>query len=120
MSEAVAPAPGKDSRGGGGLSLRRKRALIPLLFVLPGLAWLILFYAIPIVSQVWVSTQTGNPDDGFVQTWNFSVYPEAVSEYLPHRGRSVLYAGIDTLACQIISVRLAVVIACQAERWRDR
>lgn len=119
MSEAVAPAPGKDSRGGGGLSLRRKRALIPLLFVLPGLAWLILFYAIPIVSQVWVSTQTGNPDDGFIQTWNFSVYPEAVSEYLPQLGRSFLYAGIATLACLIISFPLAYFIAFKAGRWRN-
>ena len=119
MSEAVAPAPGKGSRSGGGLSLRRKRALIPLLFVLPGLAWLVLFYVIPIVSQVWVSTQTGNPDDGFVQTWNFAVYPEAVSEYLPQLGRSFLYAGIATLACLIISFPLAYFIAFKAGRWRN-
>jgi spermidine/putrescine transport system permease protein len=119
VSEAVAPAPGKGSRGGDGLSLRRKRSLIPLLFVLPGLAWLVLFYVIPIVSQVWVSTQTGNPDDGFVQAWNFSVYPEAVSEYLPQLGRSFLYAGMATLACLVISFPLAYFIAFKAGRWRN-
>ena len=119
MSEAVAPAPGKAPRSGGGLSLRRRRALIPLLFVLPGLAWLVLFYAIPIVSQVWVSTQTGNPDDGFVQTWNFAVYPDAVSEYLPQLGRSFIYAGTATRACLIISFPLAYFIAFKAGRWRN-
>lgn len=119
MSEAAAPAPGESSRSGGGLSLRRRNSLIPLLFVLPGLAWLIVFYAIPLVSQIWVSTQTGNADDGFVQTWNFAVYPDAVSEYLPQLGRSFLFAGIATLATLIISFPLAYFIAFKAGRWRN-
>lgn len=119
MSEAVAPAPGNEPRAGGGLSLRLRRSLLPLLFVLPGLAWLVFFYVIPIISQVWVSTQTGNPDDGFVQTWNFAVFPDAVSEYLPQLGRSFLYAGIATLACLVISFPLAYFIAFKAGRWRN-
>ena len=63
--------------GRGGKPRRSRRALLPAIFVAPGLAWLIVFYAIPIATQLWVSLQTGNPDDGFTQTWNWSVYPDA-------------------------------------------
>ena len=63
MSDGAATAEGGPSRRG--LSLHRRRALLPALFVAPGIAWLIVFYAIPIVSQLWVSLQTGNADDGF-------------------------------------------------------
>jgi spermidine/putrescine transport system permease protein len=104
---------------GGGLSLRRRRALLPVLFVAPGLIWLTLFYAIPIVTQLWVSLQTGNPDDGFTQTWNWDVYPDAVSENIDQLVRSVLYAGTATVLCFIIAFPLAYFMAFKAGRWRN-
>ena len=115
MSSGGAAAPAKR----GGLGLRRRRALLPLLFVAPGLAWLVFFYAIPIVTQLWVSLQTGNADDGFIQTWNWSIYPDVVSEYSDHLGRSLLYAGIATLACLVIAFPLAYVMAFKAGRFRN-
>jgi spermidine/putrescine transport system permease protein len=104
---------------GGGLSLRRRRALLPVLFVAPGLIWLTLFYAIPIVTQLWVSLQTGNPDDGFAQTWNWSVYPDAVSENIDQLVRSLIYAGTATVLCLIIAFPLAYFMAFKAGRWRN-
>ena len=50
------------------MSLRRRRALLPYLLVGPGLAWLLVFFAIPAVNQLWVSLQTGTPEEGFSQT----------------------------------------------------
>ena len=105
--------------GGGGLSLRRRRALLPVLFVAPGLIWLTLFYAIPIVTQLWVSLQTGNPDDGFAQTWNWSVYPDSVSENIDQLVRSLIYAGTATVLCLIIAFPLAYFMAFKAGRWRN-
>lgn len=104
---------------GGGLSLRRRRALLPVLFVAPGLIWLTLFYAIPIVSQLWVSLQTGNPDDGFAQTWNWAVYPDAISENTEQLVRSLLYAGAATVLCLVIAFPLAYFMAFKAGRWRN-
>jgi spermidine/putrescine transport system permease protein len=37
------------------LSLQRRRSLLPWLFLGPGLAWLIVFFAIPLVNQLNVS-----------------------------------------------------------------
>ncbi len=112
-------ATAEAATGGGGLSLRRRRALLPVLFVAPGLIWLTLFYAIPIVTQLWVSLQTGNPDDGFTQTWNWDVYPDAVSENIDQLGRSLLYAGTATVLCLIIAFPLAYFMAFKAGRWRN-
>jgi len=108
-----------EPAAGGGLSLRRRRALLPVLFVAPGLIWLTLFYAIPIVTQLWVSLQTGNPDDGFAQTWNWSVYPDAISENTDQLLRSLLYAGTATILCLIIAFPLAYFMAFKAGRWRN-
>ncbi len=112
-------ATAEPATGGGGLSLRRRRALLPVLFVAPGLIWLTLFYAIPIVTQLWVSLQTGNPDDGFAQTWNWSVYPDAVSENIDQLVRSLIYAGTATVLCLIIAFPLAYFMAFKAGRWRN-
>jgi spermidine/putrescine transport system permease protein len=112
---AVAPAPAGD----GARRLRRRKALLPAIFVAPGLAWLLLFYAIPIATQLWVSLQTGNPDDGFTQTWNWSVYPDALDEYHEQLVRSVEYAGVATVLCFVISFPLAYFIAVKAGRFRN-
>ena len=45
------------------------------------LAWLIVFFAIPLVNQLNVSLQTGDPETGYVFNWAFSTYADAVSEY---------------------------------------
>jgi spermidine/putrescine transport system permease protein len=116
---STAGATAAPKAGGGWLTLRRRRGLIPALFIAPGLLWLIVFYAIPIVSQLWVSLQTGNPDDGFAQTWNWSVYPDSISEYSDQLVRSIEYAGAATILCLIISFPLAYFIAFKAGRWKN-
>jgi spermidine/putrescine transport system permease protein len=112
-------ATAQQDAGGGRVSLRRRRALLPVIFVVPGLLWLILFYAIPVVTQLWVSLQTGDPDTGFAQTWNWSVYPDAISENTDQLWRSLLYAGTATILCLIIAFPLAYFMAFKAGRWRN-
>lgn len=112
---ATAPAPALGRRS----ALRRRRALLPALFVAPGLTWLLVFYAIPVLTQLWVSLQTGNPRDGFTQTWNWDVYPDALSEYHEQLFRSVGYAATATLLCFIIAFPLAYFIAVKAGRFKN-
>jgi spermidine/putrescine transport system permease protein len=118
----VSDAAATTADGGGGsgwLTLRRRRALLPAVFVAPGLAFLVVFYVIPLFTQLWVSLQTGNPDDGFTQTYNWSVYPDALSEYREQLLRSLLYAGIATVLCLIIAFPLAYFMAFKAGRWKN-
>jgi spermidine/putrescine transport system permease protein len=101
------------------LSLRTRRSLLPYLFLGPGLLWLIVFYAIPLINQAGVSLMTGNPEQGYTLQWHFQTYADAISDYSTQFGRSVLYAGIATILCLIIAFPLAYFIAYKAGRWKN-
>jgi spermidine/putrescine transport system permease protein len=101
------------------LSLRQRRRLLPWLFLGPGLAWLVVFFAIPLVNQLNVSLQTGNPEDGYVFSWAFGTYADAVSEYGDQFLRSIGYAATATVACFVIGFPLAYFIAFKAGRFKN-
>jgi spermidine/putrescine transport system permease protein len=101
------------------LSLHRRRTLLPWLFLGPGLAWLIVFFAIPLVNQLNVSLQTGDPETGYTFTWAFGTYADAVSEYGTQFIRSIGYAATATVLCLVIAFPLAYFIAFKAGRWRS-
>jgi len=44
------------------LSLTARRRLLPWLFLGPGLLWLLVFFAYPLVNQAGVSLMTGDPE----------------------------------------------------------
>jgi spermidine/putrescine transport system permease protein len=101
------------------LSLKTRRSLLPYLFLGPGLLWLIVFYAIPLVNQAGVSLMTGNPEDGYTLQWHFGTYTTAISDYSTQFLRSILYAGIATILDLIIAFPLAYFIAYKAGRWKN-
>jgi spermidine/putrescine transport system permease protein len=101
------------------LSLRRRRQLLPWLFLGPGLLWLIVFFAIPLVNQLNVSLQSGDPETGYTFTWNFSVYTNAVSDYSTQFLRSIEYAATATILCLIIGFPLAYFTAFKAGRYKN-
>jgi spermidine/putrescine transport system permease protein len=101
------------------LSLHRRRQLLPWLFLGPGLLWLIVFFAIPLVNQLNVSLQTGDPETGYVFNWEFSTYSNAVSDYSEQFLRSIFYSGVSTLLCFVIGFPLAYFIAFKAGRYKN-
>ena len=101
------------------LSLQRRRRLMPWIFLGPGLAWLIVFFAIPLVNQLNVSLQTGDPETGYVFNWAFSTYTDAISEYSGHFVRSIGYSAAATVLCFVIAFPLAYFIAFKAGRWKN-
>jgi len=101
------------------LSLRRRRQLLPWIFIGPGLLWLLLFFAIPLVNQVNVSLQTGDPDNGYALTWHFSTYTQAISDYHEQFLRSIGYAGTATILCFVIAFPLAYFAAFKAGRFKN-
>src|SRR3954447_46441 len=98
------------------LSLRSRRTLFPYLLVLPGLAWLVAFFLVPVLTQSYVSLQSGNLEEGFQFTWAWHTYSDALSNYGDQFGRSFLYAGAATVIALIISFPLAYYIAFKSRR----
>jgi spermidine/putrescine transport system permease protein len=101
------------------LSLHRRRQLLPWIFLGPGLAWLVVFFAIPLVNQLNVSLQTGDPEAGYAFNWAFSTYADAVSDYHEQFIRSIGYAAAATVLDFVIAFPLAYFIAFKAGRWKN-
>lgn len=101
------------------LSLRRRHQLLPWLFIGPGLLWLIVFFAIPLVNQLNVSLQTGNPESGYVFNWEFSTYADAVGDYSEQFLRSIFYSAVATVLCLVIGFPLAYFTAFKAGRYKN-
>ncbi|WP_327294970.1 MULTISPECIES: ABC transporter permease [unclassified Streptomyces] len=96
----------------------RKR-LVPYWLLLPGIIWLLVFFALPMVYQASTSVQTGSLEDGFQVTWHFQTYWDALHEYYPQFIRSLLYAGTATVLCLLLGYPLSYLIAFKAGRWRN-
>jgi spermidine/putrescine transport system permease protein len=101
------------------LSLRRRRQLLPWLFLGPGLLWLIVFFAIPLINQLNVSLQSGDAETGYSFTWEFSVYTDAISDYSTQFIRSIGYSATATILCLIIGFPLAYFTAFKAGRFKN-
>ncbi|MFF4221283.1 ABC transporter permease [Streptomyces sp. L500] len=96
--------------------LRRKR--VPYWLLLPGVLWLLVFFAAPLVYQASTSVQTGSLEEGFKVTWHFATYWNALTEYYPQFLRSVAYSATATALCLLLGYPLAYLIAFRAGRWR--
>jgi spermidine/putrescine transport system permease protein len=98
---------------------RLRKATLPYLLLLPGLGWLVLFFAVPLVIMFLESLKTGTIDTGFQLTWEFSNYTDALRDYREQFLRSFEYAGLATLIALLIGYPLAYVIAFRGGRYRN-
>ncbi|MEV6805840.1 ABC transporter permease [Streptomyces sp. NPDC051132] len=98
---------------------RRRGRFTPYWLLLPGLLWLVVFFALPMVYQASTSVQQGSLEDGYRVTWHFATYWDALSEYWPQFLRSVCYAAASTALCLLLGYPLAYLIAFRAGRWRN-
>ncbi|MGW7489812.1 ABC transporter permease [Streptomyces sp. NPDC054786] len=116
------PAPPDGQAGAAPLEVRKtpvRKRLVPYWLLLPGILWLIVFFAAPLVYQASTSIQTGSLEEGFKVTWHFATYWDALGEYWPQFVRSVLYAATATALCLLLGYPLAYLIAFKAGRWRN-
>jgi spermidine/putrescine transport system permease protein len=97
----------------------RLRSIAPYALLLPGLLWLALFYVYPAIQMFLVSLWTGNINDGYVQTWNWGIYPEALGEYWPWLTRSILYGGLATVLAFALGFPLAYAIAFRGGAYKN-
>jgi spermidine/putrescine transport system permease protein len=99
--------------------IQRHRWILPLLLLLPGVAWLVAFFAVPLYYQAKISLETGSVFQGFEFNWHFATYTDAWSNYGTQFARSFWYAGLSTLLSLLIGYPLAYAIAFRGGRWRN-
>jgi spermidine/putrescine transport system permease protein len=99
--------------------VRRHKGLLPLALLLPGLAWLIIFFALPLYYQGKISLETGSIFSGFHFNWHFATYTDAWSNYGTQFLRSFWYAGLSTGLSLLIGYPLAYAIAFRGGKWRN-
>jgi spermidine/putrescine transport system permease protein len=95
------------------------RRIAPYALLFPGLLWLVLFYVYPAIQMFLVSLWTGNISDGYAQTWNWGIYPEAIAEYWPWLVRSVVYGGLATILAFALGFPLAYAIAFRGGTYKN-
>ncbi|MGC5018404.1 ABC transporter permease [Micromonospora sp. DT47] len=100
---------------------RGRRRLLPYLLLLPGAAWLFIFFALPLLQLAAASLYdpSGSLSTGYALTWAFGNYPEALQAYWPQFARSFGYAGIALVLALLMGYPLAYAIAQKAGRWKN-
>jgi spermidine/putrescine transport system permease protein len=98
---------------------RLKKAGLPYFLLLPGLGWLLIFFAAPLAYMAFESLKTGTLDTGYTFNWEFANYTDAISDFSEQFVRSFEYAGLATAIGLLIAYPLAYVIAFRAGRWRN-
>jgi spermidine/putrescine transport system permease protein len=98
--------------------LHRHRWLAPWTLLSPGLAWLALFFLLPLGFLAYQSLQSG-VFPAYEFSWEFSNYREALSDNREQLVRSFTYAGIATVLALLFSYPLAYWIAFRAGRWKN-
>ncbi|MGH3368284.1 MAG: ABC transporter permease [Nocardioidaceae bacterium] len=98
-----------------------KRTKTGYLLLLPGIAWLLLFFAVPTIQLAATSLYdpTGSLETGYAMTWSFPNYLEALTTYSEQFLRALLYAGIATGLALLLGYPLAYAIAFKSGRWKN-
>jgi spermidine/putrescine transport system permease protein len=99
----------------------RRRGPTGYLLLIPGVAWLALFFVIPFYSLVAASLYdpNGSVFSGYEMSYQFSNYWHAVQDYWEPLVRSLWYAALATLICLVLGYVLAYAIAFKAGRWKN-
>ena len=99
----------------------KKRSRIAYFLLIPGLAWLAIFFVIPLVTLFMTSLQTESTrrPGTYVPGFQVSNYTDALAEYWPQFIRSFVYAGLATALALVIAYPLAYFIAFKAGNWRS-
>lgn len=98
----------------------RRRSPIALFLLLPGALYLSLFFLVPFVSLILTSFQAPR-EFGDIGQYDYAFkwenYVTVIQTYLPHIGRSFLYASIATVLALLFSYPLAYFIGVKLRRF---
>lgn len=99
--------------------LHRNRWLTPYVLLAPGVAFLVLFFVVPLYYLLDTSLQTGTVETGYTFSWAWSNYSDAVTEHKEQLFRSLEYGAIATGIAFAIGYPLAYWIAFRGGRWKN-
>ena len=98
--------------------LARRRAMVPYLLLLPGIAWLLVFFLVPILRLIGVSLQSGvYPNYEF--TWQWDNYARLWTTYGSQVWNSLRFAFAATVICLVLAYPLAYFIAFRGGKWKN-
>jgi spermidine/putrescine transport system permease protein len=97
----------------------RHRWATPYLLLAPGLAWLAVFFLVPLGFLAYQSLQTGSFEVGYSFDWAWGNFWDSLSKYQDYLLRSLQYAGLATLIALVVSYPLAYWIAFRGGRWKS-
>ncbi len=110
--------------GGGGpaadTKASRRKSRTAYLLLLPGTLWLIVFFVVPIAQLFTVSLQSQIPwaPGYYYRDVSVESYVRALTDFAPHFGRSLLFAGLATFFAFCLAYPLAYAMAFKAGKWR--
>ncbi|MFN8096929.1 MAG: ABC transporter permease [Dermatophilaceae bacterium] len=104
----------------GGPPVEKRASLLPYLLLLPGMLWLLIFFVVPLIQLFTVSLQSQFPEypGYYYRDVNVKNYWAALTEFGPHFGRSLLFAGLATFFAFCLAYPLAYAMAFKAGKWR--
>lgn len=99
----------------------RNARFAPYAMSAPGVAWLYLFFLVPMVTllKIALSTKPNRLLPVFDFTWEWSNFRTAFSEYSEQLIRAFAYAAIATVFCVLIAYPIAYFIAFKAGKWKN-
>jgi spermidine/putrescine transport system permease protein len=98
---------------------RVRRHLAPYLLVFPGGLWLVLFFAVPMVTMLSLSMQQGDIIHGYSFTGHWQTYLESVEDYHTQLFRSLLYGAVTTAVLIVMSFPIAYWITFYGGRHKS-
>lgn len=103
-------------------SSRQRSKIAPYLMILPALAYLAIFFVVPLFSLARTSLSSSG-GSVYLPTlefdWNFGNFSKAFQLYQDQILRSFGYAAVATVACLLLAFPLAYVIAFKAGRFKN-
>ncbi len=109
----------QKSAGGGTTPTTRGRKLTPYILLLPGMAWLTIFFIVPLFSLVSTSLMKRVGIDEFAPAMQIANYTDAITTYTEKYLLSFKYAGIATVLALAIAYPLAYFIAFKSGKWKN-
>lgn len=97
---------------------RLSRRLAPYLLSLPGWAYFLLLFIIPLGSMLVMATAIGNPLAGYTISDHFGEFVSAVAQYHTQFARSFIYGGLSTIITLLIAYPVAYWIAFYGGRHK--
>jgi spermidine/putrescine transport system permease protein len=97
----------------------RRRRRVPYLLLLPGMAYLLVLYVVPLLGLLRMALQTGNLQSGYQFNWAWDNFAQVFTTYRPQLLRSLGYSLGATVVTLLLAYPLAYAIAFRTGRYKN-